>query len=517
MERNKKSLRKKILLFIFLILMSKVYSQIPANFYNNGCDWMTQYNPIEIHDKGYQLVFQDDFNGTSLNTADWQTYYPWGRSLANDWDGAGTGFEWEYYVDDNVTVNGGYLHLTTKVDPGVRDVNDHPDSWLPPNDQFFKYTSGMIYSIAPYKAGKVEISCRLPYVEGVWPAFWLYGPCAQEIDGFELRSHSQTSDPVVDSKNVIMSWHKEGLCGDKTTNCSSGQTYPTSSELWNEFHTYAIDWDETKIIWTIDGNIFRQVYRYWGWNTAAIYPLTTASEIESAVAPIEFKVFPTENNEMHIIINTAVSNDRGAYPKEFLIDYVKVYAKSECFTNQTVCENNIPAPGIIASKTITTNPSCNFTIAGGSQPIEMKAIDEITLNPGFSSEINSEFYAHLSDCENYEVRNPNSNYTTPAKGDPNNTSSAKPIAEEVNQNAPSNNSVNLFPNPTTGEFQISLLNDKKTITSIELVNLMGEKVLFSQAISDGLMTINITEAPKGIYFVKIFCGGTSYMKKVVYN
>lgn len=528
---------KKLFAIAFLIVCAnKIYSQVSAAYSTNGCNTILQMTPDETHDKGYQLVFQDDFNGTSLNTNDWQTYYPWGRSLPNNWNQSGTGFERQYYTDDNAIVIAGYLQLKTYIDPANRNVYDYPGAWENPNNIYFKYTSGMIYSKAAYKAGRFEIRGIIPLIDGLWPAFWLYGACAQEIDGFEFANHSQTSSLTNDSHEIIMSWHKNDICGDNSTNCSTGTTYTTSTDLYSAPHIYAIDWDETKIIWTIDGNIFRQVYKYWDfWGN---WPLTSPNSINLArttpylmqsankYPAIEFTTFPTEDNEMHIIINTAVAYDRGVYPKTFSIDYVKVWAKSDCYTNRTICTEDIEiAPnGVIASKTIATNPLCSTIISAGSQPIEMKAIDEIKFEPGFSSELNSNLYAHISNCENYDIKNKNTNVSAPIKQNPYNNSYVARSSTENSKNdiqpLPDENNyldLNIYPNPTTGEFYLSQILNEKLITSVEILNILGENILFDQSKNNALIAINLKTAPKGMYIVRVYCDGNIYMKKIIYN
>lgn len=526
MTRNRKSVIKIFIFSILVVTVNKIYSQVPANFYLNGCATITQYDPIEVHDKGYQLVFEDDFNGTSLNTADWYTAYPYAPGYSQLNTTTGTGYEKQYYLDENVTVSGGYLYLTTKIDPAVRPIYNTAVPQVPLTfDAFFKYTSGMIYSKASYKAGKFEVRCKLPFIDGVWPAFWLYGGCAQELDCFELFNIDNFSNPFTDSKRLVQTWHREAICGDDDTHCYRSVVYETEAHLWEEFHTYAIDWDETKIIWTVDGNVFRQVYKYWGWNTSSIWPLTTQEEIASAILPIEFKPFPSEGTEMAIILNTAVgATNRGTFPKEFVIDYVRVYAKSDCYTDRVVCENSGIAPGIIAGKTITTDASCNFTISGSSQPIEMKATEEITLKPGFSSELNSDFYAHLTDCEDYEVRSQNANSNnSESNGYNNNQLTNESIANIGQLQSIKPETINnflelrIFPNPSNGEFSISPSTREAEISEIVLQNILGKPIPFSQTKTTDEIRINISNQPKGVYLLKITCKGKVFMKKIIFN
>lgn len=401
MKQSRKLIKKYPAVLMFLILAGKIFSQ---DWYNNGYTFYGVVDPIYYYDKSYELVFEDNFSSSGLNTNNWQTYYPWGRSLNSGF--TGTGYERQYYEDDNVSVPGdGNLYLYTEIDPGYRNTQDIPNPFLPSNNVYFKYTSGMIFSKASYKAGKFEIRCKIPFVYSTWPAFWLFGGCQQEIDIFEMVNGSETSNAGEDTENIYCTYHKNSDCNDNETTRASGTIYDSGVELSANFHTYSVEWDDTKIIWRLDGNPIRQVYRYWKWQGSNNWPLTSGDQISTSAPPFfVFAPFPSEDTEMCVIVNTAVLYDRGAPPTPFVVDYIKVYTKSDCYTDKILCDNIIPSPGLVTAKTITNSSSCNFDVTS-SQPIEMKALEEINLTPGFSVDVNSDFYAHITYCEDYEVKN----------------------------------------------------------------------------------------------------------------
>jgi len=151
----------------------------------------------------YQLMFNDEFNGTTLDSSKWNTAFLWGPYLSIN-------NEEQYYVDSNdtdqdksyspFTVNNGVLTITAQ-----RDV---PPASLPgPNDQIWldnpqfqrgpypgapAYTSGMITSYDAFKFvnGYAEIRAKVPDGDGLWPAFWLlnayYVGTLPEIDIMEI-------------------------------------------------------------------------------------------------------------------------------------------------------------------------------------------------------------------------------------------------------------------------------------------------------------------------------------------
>lgn len=94
------------------------------------------------------------------------------------------------------------------------------------------------------------------------------------------------------------------------------------------------------------------------------------------------------------------------------------------------------------------------------------------------------------------------------------------VSNVPNSNMPyfaQKNEIHLFPNPNRGEFYISPLINERPITKIEIVNVLGAQISFTQTISNELITINISEGHTGIYFVKVYCNDSFYIKKIVCN
>lgn len=73
----------------------------------------------------------------------------------------------------------------------------------------------------------------------------------------------------------------------------------------------------------------------------------------------------------------------------------------------------------------------------------------------------------------------------------------------------------LFPNPCNGIFNISLRNQPNQFDII-LFNALGEIELEKAGISGSLITLDISDRPKGIYFVKTMDGDHVAMKKLIH-
>ena len=247
--------------------------------------------------QGYKLKWKDDFNGDSLNKADWnvETHEPgWVNS------------EWQAYVDsaDNIQVKDGKLLLKP-----IKTVD---------KDGNASYTSGRINTQGrhDFKYGYFECRAKVPTGKGYLPAFWmmptdenLYGqwPKCGEIDIMEVMGQETNK--------------AYGTIHYGEPHAQSQGTYSVSAadNFADNYHTYAVDWEPGKITWYIDGIKYHEESDWF-----------SAKENQGTVAyPAPF------DQPFYMILNLAVGGSWVGYPDEsttyddqqFAIDYVKVYQK----------------------------------------------------------------------------------------------------------------------------------------------------------------------------------------------
>lgn len=193
--------------------------------------------------EGYRLVWRDEFNGASLDTAKWgyQTGIKdiYGSSVGPDYWGNG---ELQYYTEDAVSVADGSLKITaTKQQQG-----DRP------------YTSGRILTRdkASFTYGYFEARMKTPTGSGMWPAFWMlpqpsspanseneYGgwPANGEIDIMEAKGRLENK--VDTTLHFGKAWNAHDYVTKETTLSSNT----------DEWHIYAVDWTADAISWFVDG------------------------------------------------------------------------------------------------------------------------------------------------------------------------------------------------------------------------------------------------------------------------
>lgn len=250
----------------------------------------------ENTNKDYSLVWSDEFDGTAINTNNWSYQVEPAGRFNN---------EWQAYTNssDNAYIENGNMIIEAKYNgQGLSQGNFTSARMITQGKKNFKY-------------GKVQARIKVPYGQGIWPAFWMLGsnikennpngtvnwPYCGEIDimekvggGIKEKELHGTIHFWEDSKN------KWTYIGGKTT---------TTNNLADDFHVYEVEWDPEKIIWKLDGIEYHRQN-------------ITSSDYD------EFR------NEFYILLNVAVGGDwPGApnstttFPQKMLIDWVRVYQK----------------------------------------------------------------------------------------------------------------------------------------------------------------------------------------------
>lgn len=188
----------------------------------------------------WDLIFDDEFEGDTLDESKWNYNYPWGNGHYHNYPA--------WIVKENVKVENGHLRL-------VAENKRHPDAPLTPiqadgRSLNFEYTSGTINTQGKLNIdrGYVEASLIVPNSKGFWPAFWMLGEgWPPEIDIMEI---------LTENRSLIHSTFHYGPSWDHKW--AHSNTYLASSlfgidDLSKDFHTYAVEWDDTSMKWYFDG------------------------------------------------------------------------------------------------------------------------------------------------------------------------------------------------------------------------------------------------------------------------
>ena len=245
--------------------------------------------PTAIWDRaGWGIAWHDEFDGPELDLKNW-TFDIGGGGWGNQ--------EWEAYTDrpENVRIENGMLVIEARQEEAT--FSGRP------------YSSARIKTqgLHAWQYGRIEARIKLPYGQGIWPAFWMLGenisskgwPGSGEIDILEFIGR--------EPDHIYATVHAPGYSGGNGV--GSNITISPDS-LKNDFHIYAIEWEENEIRWYFDDQQY-------------------------------FKVTPEDvpdqwifDHPFFLILNLAVGGGWPGYPDKttvfpqlLYIDYVRVYQK----------------------------------------------------------------------------------------------------------------------------------------------------------------------------------------------
>ncbi|HTW94916.1 MAG TPA: discoidin domain-containing protein [Tepidisphaeraceae bacterium] len=269
-------------------------------------------------EKGWKLVWSDEFNGTSIDRSKWTFDLGNGYQApdVNMWISGWGNNEREFYTDRpaNAYVKDGFLHIRA-----VKEAYQGCD-----------YTSARLVTRGLFSKayGRFEFRAKLPVGQGIWPALWLlpennsYGIWAAsgEIDVLEARG--QIPNVILGSLNYGSHWP-----GNDFTEADF--TFPPGQSIAG-FHTYALEWEPGVMRWYVDDHLY-SIKRHW-WSCSKV---DASHEGPANPSKSEINPWPAPYDKpFYLIMNLAVGGDflgdpdaTTVFPQEMLVDYVRVYDK----------------------------------------------------------------------------------------------------------------------------------------------------------------------------------------------
>jgi beta-glucanase (GH16 family) len=186
--------------------------------------------------EGYTLVWNDEFDGTTINSSNWAFEigtgsFGWGNN------------ELEYYRQENAWV-----------DEGVLTIEARRESYSGSS-----YTSSRMktQNKLSFQYGRIDIRALLPEGQGIWPALWMLGnnitsvgwPQCGEIDIMEMVG----GDGRENQTHGTAHWDNNG-------HVYVGGSYTLQTGIFaDEYHVFSIIWDQTSIKWLVNNNQFYEI------------------------------------------------------------------------------------------------------------------------------------------------------------------------------------------------------------------------------------------------------------------
>lgn len=158
--------------------------------------------------------------------------------------------------------------------------------------------------------GRFEARLKLPFGQGVWPAFWMLGddidlvgwPACGEIDVMENIgrepgiAHGTIHGPRYSGANGI----------------GAPYSLPSGNRFADDFHIFSIEWEPKEIRWYVDGQL---------------YETKRPTDIPAGAKWVY-------DHPFFIILNLAIGgawpgnpNETARFPQTMLVDYVRVYQR----------------------------------------------------------------------------------------------------------------------------------------------------------------------------------------------
>lgn len=240
--------------------------------------------------EGYTMVWNDEFNGNTINPDYWVFETGTGCPHLCGWGNN----ELQYYRQENAWVEGGVLTIEARRE----------------NFQSSLYTSARMKTQGKksFKYGRIDIRALLPKGQGMWPALWMLGnditsvgwPRCGEIDIMEMVGGSGRENTT----HGTLHWDNNGH------SYTGGHYTLPQGTLYQKYHVFSIIWDQTNIRWLLDNQQFHQIN----------------------ITPEHMSEF---HQEFFFIFNVAVGgnwpgspNETTIFPQQMKVDYIRVFQKN---------------------------------------------------------------------------------------------------------------------------------------------------------------------------------------------
>lgn len=278
---------------------------IPALLIITSCRSIHNTTEKSFVPSGYELVWNDEFDGSSLDTGKWTLR----RDMGDTADLSLAGEE----RPDVVCVTNNQLRLNAVRNPDT--VKD--------NKPYTTCLSVTTFDKMHFQYGYLEMRAKVPYGQGSWPSFWMKASPGRispprfkdymvEVDIFEVFSKPDTAVPN------LHKWYG----GKKHTQSGHPNTFifPDATNLREEYHTYGFEWTPQEMAMYVDGDKY------------CVYDLSVDFDKGGSMQGFHDPLYIIFNN--HIFTENSrwkpkgsLVDERSRFPMQYWIDWIRLYQK----------------------------------------------------------------------------------------------------------------------------------------------------------------------------------------------
>ena len=158
---------------------------------------------------------------------------------------------------------------------------------------------------------QLEARLRIPFGQGVWPAFWMLGENIKQV-GWPVCGEIDIMENIGREPSTIHGTiHGPGYSGG--SGIGAPYSLPRNRRFADGFHVFAVEWEPAAIRFYADG---------------ALYKTTTPADLPAGARWVY-------DHPFFLILNLAVGGDwpgnpdaSTTFPQTLQVDYVRVYRRS---------------------------------------------------------------------------------------------------------------------------------------------------------------------------------------------
>ena len=246
----------------------------------------------------WKLIWQDEFNGADgapIDESKWTAEvggHGWGNK------------ELQFYTKriDNAFLSKSSLNIKTLKEQFGQ------------GNGISEYTSARLITKNKFTVayGRIEARMKLPYGQGIWPAFWMLGDDIDKV-GWPGSGEIDIMEHIGREPSIIHGTvHGPGYSGTKGP--TSSHKLPGGAKFADAFHTFAVEWEPDIIRFYCDD---------------VLYSTRTPRDLPAG----KKWVF---DHPFFILLNVAVGGNwpgspdaTTTFPQTTLVDYVRVYQQAK--------------------------------------------------------------------------------------------------------------------------------------------------------------------------------------------